>query len=201
MQLSESFSVSAERMLALVREHGLEGVVAKRLSSPYERGRRSGAWVKMRVGLGQELVIAGYTPGTHGFDALQVGFYRGNDLNFCSSVRNGFVPASRRTLFLSLQPLVTDTCPFVNLPDKTAGRWGQAMTAAKMRECVWLLPELVAEFKFLEWTPGDRLRHVSFVGLRSDKDAKDVVKEGESKVERKPPQSVPKKTARRSARP
>ena len=71
------------------------------------------------------------------------------------------------------------------------------MTAAKMRECVWLRPELVAQFKFLEWTPGDRLRHVSFVGLRDDMEAKDMVKEGEPKVERKPPQSVPMKGTRR----
>ena len=174
VQLSESFQVP--QMLALVREHGLEGVVAKRLSSCYERGKRSGAWLKVRVELAQEFVVGGYTSGTHGFDALLLGFYRGEDLHFCASVRNGFVPASRRALFLKLQASASGTCPFVNLPEKSAGRWGQGLTAAKMKNCVWLKPELVGQFRFLEWTPADHLRHVSFIGLRDDKEARDVVK-------------------------
>ncbi len=98
LQLSEQFSIPAEKMLAVVREHGLEGVVAKRLSSSYEEGLRTGAWVKLRVDLSQEFVIAGYTSGTHGFDAVVIGFYRGEDLHFCAKVRAGFVPASRRLL-------------------------------------------------------------------------------------------------------
>ncbi len=206
VQLSETFQVPAGQMLASVREHGLEGVVAKRLSSWYEQGKRTGAWVKMRVELAQEFVIGGYTPGTHGFDALQIGFYRGQELHFCASVRNGFVPASRRALFPRLQPLATGKCPFVNLPEASAGRWGQGLTAAKMQNCVWLRPETVAQFRFLEWTPADHLRHVSFVGLREDKDASQVVKEGDAippaKVpNRKPPQAVPKEAALRRTRP
>ena len=205
VQLSESFQIPAEQMLASVREHGLEGVVAKRLSSCYERGKRTGAWVKMRVELAQEFVIGGYTPGTHGFDAVLLGFYRGQELHFCASVRNGFVPASRRALFPRLQPLVTGECPFVNLPEVSAGRWGQGLTAAKMQNCIWLRPETVAQFRFLEWTPADHLRHVSFVGLREDKDAVQVVKEGEATPPakapvRKPPQAVPKNTTLRRAR-
>ena len=206
VQLSESFQVSAEQMLASVREHGLEGVLAKRLSSCYERGKRSGAWVKMRVELAQEFVIAGYTPGTHGFDAVLLGFYRGQDLYFCASVRNGFVPASRRALFSKLRLLEINACPFVNLPDASAGRWGQGLTAAKMQNCVWLRPEVVAQFRFLEWTTADRLRHVSFVGLREDKLAGEVVKEGEPILPvrtpaRKPPPAVSKKTASRRSLP
>ena len=179
VQLSESFSIPAKQMLEMVRSHGLEGVVAKRLASAYEVGKRSGAWAKIRIELSQELVIAGYTPGTHGFDAVIVGFYRDTELHFCASVRNGFVPASRRALHARLQPLETTTCPFVNLPEASAGRWGQGLTAAKMKNCVWLRPETVAQFRFLEWTPSDHLRHVSFVGLREDKEAHAVVKEGE----------------------
>jgi ATP-dependent DNA ligase len=177
VQFSESFRISAVRMLQLVRDHGLEGVVAKHLTSTYEAGRRSGAWSKLRVELSQELVIAGYTPGTHGFDALLVGFYSGNVLNFCASVRVGFVPASRRQLFSLLKPLEIKACPFINLPEKTAGRWGQGIIAAKMKNCVWLRPETVAQFRFLEWTTNDHLRHASFVGLREDKEPNAVFKE------------------------
>ena len=56
-------------------------------------------------------------------------------------------------------------------------RWGDELTAEKMKECVWLRPEAVAQVEFLEWTAGDRLRHAKFVGLREDKDARQVVKE------------------------
>ena len=178
VQLSESFQIPAAQMLALVREHALEGVIAKRLSSCYEQGKRSGAWVKVRVELAQEFVIGGYTCGTHGFDAVLLGFYKDGALQFCASVRNGFVPASRRELFKRLEPLSTATCPFSSRPEKSPGRWGQGLTAAKMRDCVWLQPETIGQFRFLEWTPNDHLRHASFVGLREDKDPRSVVKEG-----------------------
>ena len=199
IQLSESFQIPAEQMLQLVHTHNLEGVVAKRLASCYEEGRRSGAWLKMRVELAQEFVIGGYTPGTHGFDAVQLGFYRNGQLRFCASVRNGFVPASRRSLFSRLKPLETDVCPFANLPESSPGRWGAGMTVARMSECVWLRPETVAQFRFLEWTPSEHLRHVSFIGLREDKEPLDVVKEGEEIPSKKPPTTAPTKPARRRA--
>lgn len=199
VQFSDDFALTAQKMLEMVRAHGLEGVVAKRLSSTYEQGRRTGAWVKMRVELAQELVIGGYTPGTHGLDTVLVGFYRGDDLYFCASVRAGFVPATRRQVHARLQPLESDVCPFVNLPESSAGRWGQGLTAAKMKNCIWLRPEAVAQFRFLEWTPNDHLRHASFVGLREDKAAQEVVKEGEPRPTRKPPRDVPKRPAQRRA--
>jgi DNA ligase D-like protein (predicted ligase) len=177
VQLSQGFHIPAKQMLEMVRSHGLEGVVAKKLSSFYEPGRRSGAWLKMRVELSQELVIGGYTPGTHGIDAVLTGFYKGRDLHFCGSVRNGFVPASRRTVHAALTSLETTVCPFVNLPENSAGRWGQGLTAAKMKKCVWLRPETVAQFRFLEWTPNDHLRHASFIAIREDKDSREVIKE------------------------
>jgi ATP-dependent DNA ligase len=70
---------SSAKILTFVRQHGLEGVVAKRLDSLYEPGKRSGAWCKYRINLGQEFVVGGYTPGGNGFDALILGFYRGKD--------------------------------------------------------------------------------------------------------------------------
>ncbi len=185
VQLSESFQIPARQMLELVRTHELEGVVAKRLTSTYERGKRTGAWAKLRVELSQELIIGGYTPGTHGFDAVLVGFYRADRLHFCGSVRNGFVPASRRTLHARLAAQKAPACPFVNLPEAGSGRWGEGLTAAKMEHCVWLRPETVAQFRFLEWTPNDHLRHASFIALREDKAARAVVKEGEASEQRR----------------
>jgi len=65
----------------------------------------------------------------------------------------------------------------VNLPETKAGRWGQGLTAAKMKDCRWLKPQLVAQIEFLEWTDESHLRHSKFVGLREDKKANDVVRE------------------------
>ena len=107
---------------------------------------------------------------------------RGNVLVYVARVRNGFVAASRRQVFEKIRHLVSPAMPFVNLPDTQKSRWGDELTAEKMKECVWLRPEAVAQIEFLEWTVGDRLRHSKFVRLREDKDASRVVKEdgGES---------------------
>jgi DNA ligase D-like protein (predicted ligase) len=176
-RIAEQFEVSATDMLAAVRQQQLEGVIGKRKDSLYEPGKRTGAWIKYRVNRGQELVIGGYIPGSHGFDSLIVGYYRGEDLVYVARVRNGFVPASRRQVFEKIRGLVSPTMPFVNLPDEHPSRWGENLTAEKMKECVWLRPEAVAQIEFLEWTEGDRLRHSKFAGLREDKDARGVVKE------------------------
>ncbi len=114
--ISEKFDTSAAEMLAAVRQQ-LEGVVAKRKSSLYEAGKRTGSWAKMRINKGQEFVIGGFMPGPHGVDSIIVGYYRGKDLYYVAGVRNGFVPANRRMVFEKLKTLVTDKCPFVNLPE------------------------------------------------------------------------------------
>ena len=177
IRISEQFEVTANDMLVVVREQKLEGVVAKRKDSLYEAGKRSGSWIKDRVNRGQEFVIGGYIPGPHGFDSLIVGYYQGKDLMYVARVRNGFVPALRRQVFERIRGLVSSTMPFVNLPDEHPSRWGENLTAEKMKECVWLRPEAVAQIEFLEWTGADRLRHSKFVGLREDKDARSVVRE------------------------
>jgi ATP-dependent DNA ligase len=76
-----------------------------------------------------------------------------------------------------LRPLVTTGCPFVNLPETRKARWGEALTAEKMKQCVWVRPNLVAQIEFLEWTAVDHLRHSKFAGLRDDKNARQVEKE------------------------
>ena len=177
IRIAEQFEVTASDMLAAVRQQQLEGVIAKRKDSLYEAGKRSGAWVKCRANRGQELVIGGYIPGPHGLDSLIVGYYEGKDLIYVARVRNGFVPASRRQVFERLRHLVSPTMPFANLPDTHKSRWGDELTAEKMKKCVWLRPEAVAQVEFLEWTGADRLRHSKFVALRDDKNPRTIVKE------------------------
>ena len=164
-------------LIASVKAQGFEGLVAKRRNSAYEPGLRSGAWQKMRVNRSQEFVIGGYTRGGSTFDALIFGYYDRDDLIYVARTRNGFTPAVRAQLFRQFKALLTDECPFVNLPEARSGRWGQGLTKAKMAECQWLKPVLVGQFEFVEWTDDNHLRHSKFVGLREDKDARGVARQ------------------------
>jgi ATP-dependent DNA ligase len=163
-------------LVASVKAQGLEGLVAKRRTSRYESGLRSGAWMKMRVNRGQEFVIGSYTRGTTTLDALIFGYYEGDGLIYVARTRNGFTPATRLQVFKRFKGLEIKECPFVNLPEPKGGRWGQGLTAAKMKECIWLKPMLVAQIEFLEWTGDNHLRHTKFAGLRDDKNARQVTR-------------------------
>ena len=102
------------------------------------------------------------------------GYYEGGKLLYAARTRNGFTPASRAELYRRFRSLEISECPFANLPELRSGRWGQGLTAEKMKECRWVRPVLVGQFEFLEWTPDDHLRHAKFVALREDKDPKEV---------------------------
>lgn len=158
------------------KTQGFEGLTAKRSDSPYEPGQRSGAWQKMRVNRGQEFVIGGYTVGNP-FDALIFGYYEGDKLLYAARTRAGFTPPVRAQLAKRFKALEVNACPFANLPEKRAGRWGQGITREKMKDCRWLKPDLVGQFEFVEWTPDAHLRHSKFVALREDKKPRDVVRE------------------------
>jgi ATP-dependent DNA ligase len=125
--LEESLPV----LIQSVKAQGLEGLTAKRSDSGYEPGVRSGAWQKMRVNRGQEFVIGGYTIGNP-FDALIFGYYEGDKLLYAARTRAGFTPAVRSQLAKRFKALEIKTCPFANLPEKRAGRWGQGITKEKM---------------------------------------------------------------------
>jgi bifunctional non-homologous end joining protein LigD len=145
IRFSPALEAKLPALIQSVKAQGFEGLVAKNRKSHYEPGQRSGAWQKMRVNQGQELVIGGYTPSLKNFDALVIGYYDNGQLMYAARTRNGFTPASRADLFRKLKPLEAKGCPFANLPEKKAGRWGAGLTAEKMRECRWLTPVLVAQ--------------------------------------------------------
>jgi DNA ligase D-like protein (predicted ligase) len=174
---SSELVASLPDLIESVKAHGLEGLVAKRRDSPYEPGLRHGAWQKMRVNRGQEFVIAGYTLGPKSFDAIIFGYYDGENLVYAGRTRSGFTPSSRSQLFKRFQGLAVEICPFVNLPEATDGRWGEGLTAERMKECRWLKPLLVGRFEFVEWTPDNHLRHSRFMMLREDVRPRDVKRE------------------------
>ncbi|MBV9481558.1 MAG: ATP-dependent DNA ligase [Acidobacteria bacterium] len=98
-------------------------------------------------------------------------------LIYAANVRAGLSGEFRRALLPHFEAFQIARCPFSNVPDRTEGRWGEGLTTARMSACRWLDPFLVARIEFLEWTLDNRLRHPRFAGIRSDKDATEVMRE------------------------
>ncbi|MGH8048035.1 MAG: non-homologous end-joining DNA ligase, partial [Chthoniobacterales bacterium] len=167
-------------LLEKARSLGLEGLIGKRKESLYEPGRRSDAWLKLKLLRAQEFVIGGYTEpeGARKFiGALLVGVQRKGKLIFCGKVGTGFSHALLRSLHARFAKLARKDCPFVNLPEPHASRWGKTITASEMKHCHWIKPELVGQVKFAEWTRDNHLRQPVFLGLREDKAAREVIRE------------------------
>jgi DNA ligase D-like protein (predicted ligase) len=175
--LSQELPGSAADVTAAVAALGLEGVIAKRRDSRYDAGRPAGAWVKLKLDSQQEFVIGGYRPGSHGVDAILVGFYEQRQLRFAGKVRAGFTPHVRRDVARVLAPLRIATCPFIDLPSGKTTRWGGGVTPEQMAEMTWVTPRIVAQIRFVEWTAEQHLRHAAFLGLRTDKDPRRVRRE------------------------
>ncbi len=169
-----------ERLLDEVRQRGIEGIIGEERESRYEPGRRSRSWIKLKCVAEQEMVIGGYTPpeGTRKhFGALLVGYYRGKELQFAGKVGSGFDAALLKSLHQKMCALHRADCPFANLPEKQPGRWRQNITPREMKRCHWIKSELVCQVRFGEWTCDGKLRHPVFLGLREDKDAREVIRE------------------------
>jgi bifunctional non-homologous end joining protein LigD len=128
-------------------------LIGKRSGSRYEAGKRSGAWIKIKLHLEQEFVIGGYTEPEGSrkyFGAVLVGFYEGKNFKFAGRVGTGFSDKLLRNLHSELQKIRVDTCPFFNLPATGRSRWDQGLTAAEMRRCHWVKPAMVCQIKFTE---------------------------------------------------
>jgi bifunctional non-homologous end joining protein LigD len=159
----------------MVQGMGLEGLIAKKSQSRYESGLRTGSWVKVKWGLEQEFVIGGYTApegSRHYFGAILVGYYDGPKLLFAGKVGTGFNTRLLKSLYDRFEAIPMESTPFSNLPDRNP-----LLSRAQMRVCTWVRPELVCQVRFTEWTRDGILRQPVFLGLRDDKDPREVVKE------------------------
>jgi bifunctional non-homologous end joining protein LigD len=154
-------------------ERGLEGIVAKRATSPYRAGKRSKDWLKIKVVHEADVVVGGWSPGEGGrsssFGAVLVGAYEGSDLVFLGAVGTGYTEKSLNALVPALKELETDECPFA--ADPTGSRSGSF--GKPLRNPRWVHPVLVARVEFREVTTANKLRAPSFKGLRADKAAED----------------------------
>jgi bifunctional non-homologous end joining protein LigD len=180
IRLSDELRGSKDELKRVAQEFGLEGLVAKRKASVYESGRRSGAWVKFKITKSQEFVIGGYTlpDGSRSyFGSLLVGYNSPEGLRFAGRVGTGYSDKLLASLYNKFQKIRQPRCPFVNLPEKSRGRWGLGITPAVMQRCEWVKAVLIAQVKFTEWTHDHQLRQPVFLGLRSDKEVKEVVRE------------------------
>jgi bifunctional non-homologous end joining protein LigD len=170
-QTPPSFTdVSGRELLALSRQQGLEGVVAKRLTSRYDPGKRSPAWRKIKVVLRQEAVIGGWKPGAGGragqIGSLLIGLQGPDGLAYAGHVGTGFTQPALAMLGERLFPLRRDASPFaVPVPPEHA------------RAAIWAEPRLVIEVAFGGWTSAGVMRAASYKGLRTDKDPAEVVRE------------------------
>jgi len=142
-----------------------EGLIAKRADAAYRHGR-SRDWLKLKCVNRQELVIGGYTEpqgSRHGCGALLVGYYEKDRLRYAGKVGTGYDDEMLETLGKRLDRMERETSPFDEEP--------------REKGVHWVSPDLVGEVGFTEWTRDGKLRHPRFVGLRTDKDARDVHRE------------------------
>jgi bifunctional non-homologous end joining protein LigD len=160
---------AGKRFFAEAEQKGLEGIMAKRADSPYASGGRTSDWLKIKTAKRQEVVIAGYTAPKRTrpfFGALVLAVRENNAWRYIGHVGTGFSHKTLEELHGKLAKLEAAKSPF---PTKVKD---EAVTT-------WVRPLLVAEVKFAEWTSKGELRQPVYLGLRSDKQAKDVVRERE----------------------
>lgn len=170
LQFAEHVLGSGEELFATMCREGLEGVVSKRADAPYA-GARNKTWLKAKCIQRQEFVIVGWTPSdkSRGFKSLLLGLHEGDGFRYAGKVGTGFDRALMDDLTERMADLAVSE-PSVNAASIKPHK-------AALRGARWIRPELVAEIAFAEITPDKVLRHSSFVGLRGDKAAADVVAE------------------------
>ncbi|HZE02011.1 MAG TPA: non-homologous end-joining DNA ligase [Pseudonocardiaceae bacterium] len=161
--------VDGRQLLEVARQHGLEGVVGKRLTSRYEPGRRSPAWTKTALLRTQEILICGWTPGagrrTGTLGALLMGAYDDEGkLRYLGDVGTGFTDWMLNDLLTRLAALEQPGSPF-----------NEPVPREHARRARWVRPELVGEVEYRTLTPDRRLRHAAWRGLRADKDPAEVI--------------------------
>jgi bifunctional non-homologous end joining protein LigD len=170
IRLTESIEGNGEKMLALAKKQGWEGIIAKRTDSVYEPGVRSKTWLKLKIEFRQEFVIGGFTEPRNSrqhIGALLLGYFDQDRFIYVGHTGGGFSATGLADMYKLLKPLERKTSPFEEVP-KTNER------------AHWVQPKVVVEVKFNEWTSDGKLRQPIYLGTRDDKAAAEVGREGSS---------------------
>jgi bifunctional non-homologous end joining protein LigD len=169
VRLPPAFEGDVDEAMTTSRRLGLEGVIAKKRDSTYSVARRSGAWIKLKHHLTQEVVVGGWSPGSGRrsgtVGALLLGIPDGKKLRYVGKVGTGFGDKDLTDMTERFAKLERESNPFEELP------------RADAKGARFLTPKLVGEVEFAEWTATERLRQPSWRGWRPDKKATDVVLE------------------------
>ena len=169
-QTPPHFEGGGAAVLEASKQQGLEGIIAKRLDSTYQPGKRSDAWLKLKNLRTQEVVIGGWKPGEGrrkgAIGSLLLGVPGDAGLDYVGHVGTGFTDKMLRDLEAQLAPLSRDDPPFAT-----------AVPRPHAKDARWVEPVVVGEVVFTEWTREGRLRHPAWRGLRPDKSASEVVRE------------------------
>lgn len=174
IRYSDHVAGNGKQFFELVRKRKMEGIMAKDGTSSYNAGTRTGNWLKIKNHEGQEAVIAGFTSPRKSrkyFGALVLGIYEGKEFKYAGHTGTGFTEESLKDVYEKLQPLIRKDSPF-----KQRVKTNMPVT--------WVKPELVANLKFSNWTADHLMRHPVFMGLREDKDAKEVINEDKRKIKK-----------------
>jgi bifunctional non-homologous end joining protein LigD len=174
LRITESVQDDGKKMLEKARRQGWEGIIAKRIDSRYEPGNRSHNWLKLKIEFRQEFVVGGYTEPRNSREhigALLLGYFDHGRFIYVGHTGGGFTRQGLEEMYRRLKPLERKTSPFEEMPKTN-------------EKANWAKPEVVVEVKFSEWTADRRLRQPIFLGVRDDKDPKEVGLEATS-VQRK----------------
>jgi len=153
-----------EKCFKFAKEYNLEGIIAKKIASKY-LGKRTEDWLKIKCYLRQEFVVIGYTTTDKNnlLSAILLGYYEGKELKFVGKCGSGFSEEDKKELSAMFNIVTRKTCP--------------CKEKIYEKNVVWLKPKIIAEIQYVELTKDSSLRQPSFLGLRKDKEAKDIILE------------------------
>jgi bifunctional non-homologous end joining protein LigD len=164
VRYSEHFIGKGDELLQAVRAKGLEGIIAKQAQSRYE-SKRSGSWIKIKVTTQQDFIVCGYILGEREpFGSLVLGYNKNKKLAYAGNVGSGFTQQSLKGVFEKVKPLITKKPVLSDVPKEIG-------------EVTWVKPELICAVKFTSWTKDDRLRAPVFLGMRTEVEPEEVVRE------------------------
>ncbi|MBC7775107.1 MAG: DNA ligase D [Phycisphaerae bacterium] len=187
IHFSENFPTTASELMKAVRDLGMEGIIAKKSGSAYYPGNRSTEWLKMKIQNRQEVVIGGYillADSPKLFSSLLIGVYDQDKFRYIGKVGTGFSVEMQKEMLRTFKPLIRETNPFQIIP--VTSKPVHFRLHPREMELTYIEPELVCEVNYAEITADGLLRHPSFVAMRTDKSAKEVMQEMAIQVKKTP---------------